>query len=132
MNKQQLTELFSTDEELLSMYHILAPNTAEICAERTLKDLKGSYVYSFEQDNEIIGYYGIDGKSLTGFFIKPENRNKETITKFWNEIESNFTNDYYCGLYTKNTRAIEFIRKKSTEEYPVQIYDGIFFKIKRN
>lgn len=131
MNKELLTELFNTDKELLSTYHILAPNSAEVCAERTLDDLKGSYVYSFEKDDEVIGYYGINGLSLTGFFIKPSNRNKETITKFWNEIESNFTKDYYCGLYNRNTRAIKFIRQKSIEEFPIPTWDGTFFKIKR-
>ena len=62
MNKEQLAELFSTDKELLSIYHILAPNTAEICAERTLNDLKEANVeiHLIEQDNEVIGYYGIE------------------------------------------------------------------------
>jgi len=131
MNKELLIELFSTDDDLLNKYHISAPNSVEVCAERTLDDLNGSAVYLFERDSNLIGYYGISGSSLTGFFITPENRNKEVISAFWNEVESKFTKDYYCGLYNKNTRAIEFIRKKSIEEYPVKEWDGIFFKIKR-
>ncbi len=131
MNKELMTELFSTDDDLLKVYHILAPNTAEICAERTLSDLVGSSIFLFERDSRIIGYYGIQGTTLTGFFIKPEDRNKEIISEFWNEVQSNFTKDYYCGLYNRNTRAIKFIRKKSIEEYPIKELDGIFFKIKR-
>lgn len=132
MNKTLLTELFSTDEDLLTKYHILAPDTAENCASRTISDMKGNYVHSYEKDGEIIGYYGINGNQLTGFFIVPEHRNSSVLCDFWNKIESNFNQPhYFCGLYTKNTRAIEFIRKKSTEEFAVPTHDGIFFKIKR-
>lgn len=44
MTKELMAELFSTDGELLSKYHILAPNTAEVCAERTFKDLQEANV----------------------------------------------------------------------------------------
>lgn len=131
MNKELLTELFKTDEELLSKYHVLAPNSADICAERTLNDLNGSEIHLVKRDENVIGYYGINGTQLTGFFITPDMRNSSIIGEFWNEIESNFEKDYFCGLYNKNTRAIEFIRKKQVEEYPVEQFDGIFFKIKR-
>lgn len=129
MNKELMTELFNTDMELLSTYHVLAPNSAEVCAERTISDLKDCYVYTYEKNGQIIGYYGIKGSQVAGFFITPENRNKEVITEFWNEVESHFHKEYYCGLYNKNTRAINFIRKMNIEEFPVPSYDGIFFKV---
>jgi N-acetylglutamate synthase-like GNAT family acetyltransferase len=135
MNKELLTELFSTDKELLSTYHILAPSTAEICAERTLNDLKENNVeiHLIEQDNKVIGYYGIekDGwvNNLTGFFLKPEFRTKENIVNFWNKIENNFDKDYYIGVYAKNTRAIEFLNKKTTTKYESD--DIVVFKVGR-
>jgi hypothetical protein len=131
MNKELLTELFSTDKDLLSIYHIEAPNSAEVCAERTLKDIEGSDIFLFKNEDKVIGYYGIKGSQLAGFFITPENRNKQVMSKFWTEIENKFTKDFYCGLYTKNTRAINFIRKQSTEEFPVTSSNGVFFRIKR-
>jgi len=135
MNKELLTELFSTDKDLLSMYHIEAPNSAEICAERTLKDMKDANVeiVLITKDIEVIGYYGVEkfGKLdfLTGFFLKPENRSKEQISKFWNEVDSKFTNGYLSGVYSKNTRAIEFLNKKATSSYKLD--DIVIFQIGR-
>lgn len=131
MEREELIELFKSDTDLLSKYHILAPNSAEVCSQRTIEDLNGSEIFKFEKDGKLIGYFGIKGSCLTGFFVSPENRNFKTLSEFWKEIESKFTKDYYCGLYIKNTRAIEFIRKKAIQEFPIESHDGIFFKIKR-
>lgn len=130
MDKQLLIEFFSKDSELFEQYHILAPNSAEVCAERTLKDIENSKIYLLKKEDKVIGYYGIDGISLTGFFIVPEERNPDTINLFWKEVKEKFNGDFYCGLYNRNTRAINFVRKQTIiQEYPVE--QGIFFKIKR-
>ena len=132
MNQELLTKLFSTDSELLSKYHILAPNSAEVCAERTFKDLQDSkvVVHLIEQNGEVIGYYGIEGTAfLTGFFLTPENRNKEMIHYFWNKVDSSFKKDYFIGVYPKNTRAIDFLNKKTTIKYEVN--NAVFFKVRR-
>jgi len=136
MNKELMIELLSTDEDLLSTYHILAPNSAQVCAERTVADLKkaNAYVYTLENEEETIGYYGIEhGLSvdfLTGFFIKPKYRTKERITDFWKEVEGHFNKDFYVGVHIKNTRAIEFLNKKTNEQYGSE--DCVFFKVKRS
>lgn len=135
MNKELLTELFSTDEELLNKWHILAPNSAEACAEKTLSDLNqcNVQVSLIKQDGEIIGFYGIEKNgwinNLTGFFLKPEYRNKEQITKFWTEVDGNFNKDYFIGVYSKNTRAIEFLNKKTTTKY--ESNDIVMFHVGR-
>jgi hypothetical protein len=120
MNKELLTKLYSTDPELLSKYHILAPNSAEVCAERTCSDLKewNVDIKLIKKDNEIIGYYGIERLNtgmcfLTGFFLTPENRTKEQVTKFWNEVDSNFNQDYFVSVFKKNDKAIKFLNKKA-------------------
>lgn len=136
MNKELMIELISTDPELLNIYHIEAPNTAEICADRTIRDLKtaNSYVYTIDETGETIGYYGIErGFSidyLTGFFIKPKYRTKERIIDFWKEVESKFEKEFYVGVYKKNTRAIKFLNKKTNEKY--EATDHVFFKIKKD
>lgn len=132
MTKELLTELFATDSELLSKYHILAPNSAEVCAERTFTDLINAdiKIHLIEKNNEVIGYYGIEGSSfLTGFFIKPTHRNKETIERFWKQVDSHFNKDYFVGLHSKNTRAIDFINKKSIIKY--ELDGSVFLKIRR-
>lgn len=135
MNKQNLTDLFSTDSDLLCKYHVLAPNTAEVCAERTLNDMKEANViiHLIEKNDEIIGFYGIEKNklynNLTGFFLKPKYRTKEHITDFWNKVDANFDKDYYVGVYSKNTRAIEFLSKKTTTKYEHK--DIVVFKVGR-
>lgn len=132
MNKELLTKLFATDSDLLSKYHILAPNSAEVCAERTFNDLINADVkiHLIEKNNEVIGYYGIEGVAfLTGFFLKPEHRNKEMIHYFWNKVDSHFNKDYFVGLYTRNTRAIDFVNKKAISKY--ELDGSVFLKIRR-
>lgn len=133
MDKELLTKLFRTDSELLSKYHILAPNSAEVCAERTLKDLNDSNVeiHLIKQNNEVIGYYGIEGSSfLTGFFLTPEFRTPAVVELFWGRVEQHFEKDYFVGLYTKNTRAIKFMNKKTTDKYETK-NDIVLFKVRR-
>lgn len=133
MNQELLTKLFATDPELLSKYHILAPNSAEVCAERTFKDLQDSkvVVHLIEQNGEVIGYYGIEGTAfLTGFFLTPENRTPAMIELFWGKVNKHFNKDYFVGLYTKNTRAIKFMNKKTTEKYETKS-DIVLFKVRR-
>lgn len=135
MTKEQLINLYETDKDLLNIYHIEAPNTAEVCAERTLADLKDSNVeiHLINKNNEIIGYYGIEKNgwinNLTGFFLKPEFRTKENIIDFWNKVDNNFDRDYYIGVYPKNIRVIEFLNKKTKEKY--ESNGCIFFKVRR-
>ena len=133
MNKELMTKLFSTDQVLLDSFHILAPNSAEVCAERTFKDLEDNKVttYLIRKNNEVIGYYGIEGSAfLTGFFLTPENRDRATIELLWKKIESHFPNNFMTCLYTKNTRAIDFMNKKTTEMYKVGD-DVVLFTVRR-
>jgi hypothetical protein len=135
MNKELLTNLFSTDTELLSKYHILAPASAEVCAERTYNDLVSHDVniHLIKKDGEVIGFYGIEKNAytncLTGFFLKPEHRNKEQITDFWSQVDSNFDKDYYIGVFSKNDKAIKFLTKKTTTKYNVN--DIVLFRVGR-
>lgn len=72
------------------------------------------------------GYFGVDKDSdilpwLNGFFIIPTMRNKETVTKFWKDVENELGNCFMSGVYTKNTKAINFLKKhgkimKETED----------------
>jgi len=135
MTKELLAELFSTDSALLEKFHILAPNSAEVCAERTLKDLQESNVeiHLIKKKEKVIGYYGLEltpyMDSLTGFFLTPENRTKEDIENFWTEVHSKFNRDFFVGLYDKNTRAIKFIEKESS--FKTLINNIVLFKVKK-
>lgn len=132
MNKELMVSLFTTDKELLNTYHIESPASAEVCAERTFSDMKkaGCKVHLIEKNNEVIGFYGIEGKNfLTGFFLTPENRNTSTIDLFWKKVESHFDKDYHIGIYKKNTRAEKFLERKTNIKHEIQ--DIVLFTVKR-
>lgn len=134
MTKEILTELLATDKDLLSIYHIEAPNTVEVCVNRTFNDLQDAKVevILIKENEEVIGYYGIEKgiyNNLTGFFLKPNFRTKEQIIKFWNEIDKNFDKDYFVGIYKKNIPAIKFLKKKSTTIY--EHNNVVVFKVRR-
>ena len=135
MNKEILTNLFSSDSDFILKYHNLAPTSAEICAEKTFNDLCNYNVdlRLIEKNNEIIGYYGIEKNEglsyLTGFFIKPEYRTKEVITDFWKQVDSNFNTDYFVGVFAKNIPAINFLNKKTTTKY--EIDNTVLFRVGR-
>lgn len=66
---------------------------------------------------------------LTGFFLTPENRNAAMIELFWGKVNKHFDSDYFVGLYKKNTRAIDFMNKKTKTKYEVD--NIVLFKVKR-
>ena len=112
-----ILECFKTDPELLEKWHICAPDSLEKCVDNTITvmQLNKVSVYSLTINNNIIGYFGLEyfnnQKYLTGFFIKPEYRNKEMFELFWNVINKKFGKNYYAGVYKKNERAVNFLLK---------------------
>lgn len=127
--KEILTECFSTDSDLLKKWHIEAPSDLETCVNRTNNDLLSinnmNFVLLKDNKDSLIGFYGTEmGCYLTTFFIKPEYRNKEVIKKFWKQVEKDMTKEYYSGLYAKNTRAIEFLKKNGGRIYSQGMIDN--------
>lgn len=113
-----IKECFAADKDLLTTYHIEATKGLDACVNRTCKDLTTSNidVYKIMFSNEIVGFFGIenlvDMKALTGFFLKPEFRDKKK--EFWNCIESEIKDPtFLCGIYKKNVRASKFLEKRN-------------------
>lgn len=132
-----ILDCFLTDNDLINTYHIESGTSVENCAKRTSDDLKkGSNLDFFKvvKDSQVIGFFGSesidDNKFLTGFFLKPEYRTKEGLTEFWSMIKSYFKKDFLVGIYSKNTRAIEFlVKNKATLHSVIPEKNGIFFKV---
>lgn len=115
--KNIILECFSTDKDLIEKWHIVSGSGLENCTNKTVDDLKEFKVnvYKLTQDNKLIGYFGIENNThLTGFFIKPEFRNKEIIQEFWNIVDSKFNNTYMIGIFKKNVPAMKFLEKKTS------------------
>lgn len=117
--KDLLLKCFKADKDLIENWHIEAGNGLETCVNRTYSDLISNNVQLFEliENNETIGYFGKElaygGLYLTGFFIMPKFRNKDTIMQFWNCVNKEFSDKYFCGIYKKNKPAFEFLIKNN-------------------
>lgn len=111
MNKEQLTELYSLDSNFIASYHGLKDMSIESCVNdtwETIKDAK-SYVYDF-------GYFTIDDSldfipRLTGFFIKPEYRNRDIFNRFFNELCGKMPKYFMSCAHKDNTKVVNFLNK---------------------
>ena len=128
--KEAITKFYSSDNDLIEKFHIIAGNGLEACVNRTVDDLKDLEIaYIFEKE-ELIGYFALDKtvyhNFLVGFFIMPEYRKDH---KYWNEIIEALPEFTICGLYNKNIRAQKFFAKQG---YNVinKVVDGNVYKIK--
>lgn len=123
INKNQIEKLllisFQSDKELVEKFHIESGNGIKKCMAKTQSDLlncQNLNFYKLTENEKFCGWFGIEkfyGKNfLTGFFIMPQNRTKEYVTKFWNIIFSKTSGNFICGIYKKNERARKFLEKK--------------------
>lgn len=109
MNKELLTELYSSDLKFIESYHGLSNMSIEDCVEDTWDTIKNakSYCYDF-------GYFTIDDSldfipRLTGFFIKPEYRNKETFELFYTEVCRQTPKFFMSCVHKDNEKVIRFL-----------------------
>ena len=111
MNKEQLTEFYSLDPNFIASYHGLKDMSIESCVNdtwETIKDAK-SYIYEF-------GYFTIDDSldfipRLTGFFIKPEYRNRDTFCKFRMELYKKAPKYFMSCAHKDNIKVVNFLTK---------------------
>ena len=127
MNKELLTELYSLDPEFVSTYHGMKGMSVKDCVEDTWETIKNanSYVYDF-------GYFTIDKEQdliqrLTGFFIKPEFRNKDTYARFYKEVCSKTPKYFMSCAHKENTKVINFLKKLGGNEINKESNDDMIY-----
>lgn len=127
-----IKECFSTDEELLSTWHIEAPADVDVCSERTINDLRNAAnftFYSLMEENEIAGFFGLSDINgvyyCNGFFLKPEYRHMKK--EFLNEIMNKTGDIFYTAIHSKNKRASNFLSKHGVIQEQNEQYQ--FFKM---
>lgn len=132
--KDLLKNCFSTDEQLIQVWHLEAGKGLESCVEKTFQDLQlyKTQIFKLSNENELAGYFGKEvfnnNTFLTGFFLLPKFRNHEGRTNFWNSVESELTKPYFCGLYEKNVPANKFIKSHGGHLIKsVDLQDGLAF-----
>lgn len=131
MNKELLTEFYSLDSEFVATYHGMKDMTIDACANdtwETIKDAK-SYVHDF-------GYFTIDDSldfipRLTGFFIKPEYRNKETYMLFYKEVCKETPNYWMSCAHEDNTKVVNFLNKLGGKPLNINKDNMVYFLFKQ-
>lgn len=118
--KPIIKECFSSDNELLEKYHIYSGKGIDSCVEKTFQDLsslKDNYkFFKVISEDKLVGFFGIEKVEnligLSGFFIKPEYRKNKQ--EFWKLIKKEMNyKPFLCGIFKKNTRAINFLKSMS-------------------
>ena len=122
--KSLITLAFEGDNELLDIYHKLAPATLEECVNNTFafinenKDFYNEDMLCFKVTvNGIEVGYTITIKNETfpnelySFGIKKEFRTWEITSQWLNKINELLGLPYYMVLWSKNTRAINFFER---------------------
>ena len=115
--KPIITECFSTDQELLTTFHIKAPATLQECVDDTFDKITNEKYFEFyslrNDENELVGYFGKENDNqinfLTSFFVIPKFRCGETRSEFWRIVLSFVGCRFLCGIYDKNIRAMKFL-----------------------
>lgn len=114
--KLLVTKAFSGDEELMGKYHIVNGSLEE-CVDSTMdaiSDVDKTYglkCYMISSNDNIIGYMTLGPDFLHSFGINIQYRTKEILTEWWASLLSIMTY-FFCTLHSKNTRAIEFLKKQ--------------------
>lgn len=117
--KSTVKECFSGDVDLIEKYHVKAGASLDECVEDTYNVLKNFTNKDFEFykiiDGEVVGFLGIEpeGNYLTTFCLKKEYRDKKYKEDLWDLIVGIFKGENFsCGLYSKNERAINYLLNK--------------------
>ena len=116
-------EVFESDNDLIEKYHIKAGEGLKACINHTAKRLlecKDLLFYELDdEDGNFVGYFGLEPQDkftvLSTFGILNEYRNKETSIAFWKTVLA-MVGELVCGLYTRNTRAINWILKSGAKQ----------------
>lgn len=121
-----IEKCYSSDQELLDKFHILAPTTLEKALVNTVSVFincatSGGYeMFKCEVDGEFAGYFGLERQKvgdgvlqlLTGFFVMPKFRERSYRYKFLRVIKGKFPQGRILTLiYDKNERAMKFFKR---------------------
>ena len=108
-----IVNCYQSDSELVSKYHV-TPGKLSDCVDRTVSDLLNNNVnvYKIQVNDKFIGYFGeSEGKYLNGFFVMPKERKNNADV--WNVIKAHFSGSFKTAVFSKNTRAIKFLKKNN-------------------
>ncbi|MGX7233300.1 GNAT family N-acetyltransferase [Enterococcus italicus] len=96
--------------------------------------LPKSDIYVYYQNDEIIGFLGLDNNYIAGIFVKKESRNKGIGRELLNEARKE-KNELTLSVYKKNDKAMKFytrndfvVKSKYAEKETEQVSYDLFWK----
>jgi hypothetical protein len=124
--KECITKAFSSDKKLIEKYHIKGESLND-CVIDTFSKILG------ESQNTTLDWYGVydDEEGQIGFVVISKaydvlysfglniNYREDYSSLFFDEISNLFDGCFRCGLWNKNTRAIEFLERHGMDKISV-------------
>ena len=127
-----IQECYSECPRTQQLHQDFAGYSLEECAQDVVNKLSELEHYKFVEykEEELVGYYATtkiqDNNVLYTFFVRPKFRNKEVLTRFWDNIKKEFGGEFTSMVYGSNEPAKNFLRRNCEFEY---IIEGVsFFK----
>lgn len=127
MTKLDLLNLYSLDNEFVSIYHGNSNWSVEQCVEDSWNGIK-----DLELHNTEYGYIAINRDDLiirlAGFFIKPEFRNKAGKALFIADLKRLMPDIFMAYIHSSNKKAIKFLSSIGTITKDDKITTYIVFR----
>lgn len=121
--KRIIKVLFSSDEEFVQLCNRNGGSTTEEAVERAYKLFKNCSdtmkFFVVRDKNKLVGYFATQTYKnfnfMIGSFVRPNYRNKESLSSFWANIKSTINTPFYSILPKANDRAIKnYLRSGGT------------------
>jgi hypothetical protein len=114
--KAYIEAAFWGDAEIVNYfdpYHNLKKweDASWIVHNKILFDYAECNLIGLEVNGSKVGYFVYSDNLLISFGINIEYRKKEELGKMWGIIKDNIGGHFQCVLFSKNTRAINFLNK---------------------
>lgn len=115
---------FSNDYDLIKKYHVIEGTLVECVTDTYLKIREASEMYPMEWykvlvKGRVVGYCIMcqTYSFLYSFGINMQYRNRMELEDFFSQVKKYFGQGFTCGLWAKNTRAIDFLIKNGMQIY---------------
>lgn len=116
--KECITKAFSSDKKLIEKYHIRGESLNDCINDTYNKILDESqnttldWFGVFDDEEEVIGYVVISRPyDVLYSFGLNINYRENYSDMFFDDIVQLFDGNFRCGLWNKNTRAIEYLKR---------------------
>jgi len=124
MNRQLIKDIFDSDKEIHKYCDPDFITYNKDISEQIILKIHGcllQYPSCYMFANPERKYFSVWLKAhnewiLYSFGVHPDNRDRENLSHFWNYLENEHEEGFLCYLYSNNTRAIDWLKKRGMSE----------------